>query len=143
MKKETLLKIKSKDKLVHDVISKFDERSAEGYSKYGVTLREHNDTLYRWLNDIQEELMDAILYLQKAKEESRELVEEMYLQEAGNDLEGFPDYCNKIGHPRCSTLECPCAEGEIESHPISSFPGYTGTITKASGDVTINWNRSQ
>ena len=70
------LKIESKDELVHDVIRKFDERSAVGYAKYGSTLRGDVDNIHRWLNDVQEELMDAILYLQKCKEMATEELQE-------------------------------------------------------------------
>lgn len=75
------LKIKSNDELVHDVIRKFDERSAAGYAKYGSTLRNDLDSIHRWLNDVQEEMMDAILYLQKCKEVSTEMLEEKLLSD--------------------------------------------------------------
>lgn len=149
------LKIHSKDKLVHDVIRKFDERSAAGYAKYGSTLRDDNDTLYRWVNDVQEELMDAILYLQKVKETTRELVEEMYLQDLHEPVslettldtaDGFPEGCDQIGHPLCSTDLCPCFENEVDDWPpksLTAYPGYTSTITKASGDVWITYDQKK
>ena len=81
------LKIRSKDKLVHEVIRKFDERSAAGFAKYGSTLRDDMDDIHRWFNDVQEELMDAILYIQKVKEVSTDLLmdglAERYLTEDG------------------------------------------------------------
>ena len=65
-----------RDKVVHDVVRKFIERSDVGYEKYGRTLDEertgrHKD-LAGYLNDIQEELMDAILYIQTARDELKE-----------------------------------------------------------------------
>jgi ribosomal 50S subunit-associated protein YjgA (DUF615 family) len=55
------------DAVVKQVISKFEDRSAVGIHKYGTTLEENKgDDLY-WMNHLQEELMDAILYLQKLK----------------------------------------------------------------------------
>ena len=43
------------------------------YAKYGTTLHEERTTkmkdLLKYLNDVQEELMDAVLYLQTAKED--------------------------------------------------------------------------
>ena len=58
-----------KDKIVENVISKFSSRSEVGVKKYGTTLEENELTLIQWLNHLQEELMDATLYVQKLKEE--------------------------------------------------------------------------
>ena len=66
-------KIKFRDPVVERVVDKFIERSDVGFAKYGTTLHEERTTkmkdLFKYLNDIQEELMDAILYIQTAKEE--------------------------------------------------------------------------
>ena len=56
-----------KDKVVSQVLNKFKQRSKVGIKKYGATLHDNNtDDFY---NHLQEELMDAILYLQKLKNE--------------------------------------------------------------------------
>ena len=65
--------IKFRDPVVERVVDKFVERSDLGFEKYGRTLHsertgKHKD-LAGYLNDIQEELMDAILYIQAAREE--------------------------------------------------------------------------
>jgi len=52
-----------KDKIVQQVVSKYTERSERGYQKYGTTLEENNKDIY--LRHLQEELMDATLYLEK------------------------------------------------------------------------------
>ena len=53
------------DKIVHQVIIKYLERSYQGQQKYGTTL-DRNDLLMRdWMQHLQEELMDASLYLEK------------------------------------------------------------------------------
>ena len=70
MKSKTIL---FRDPVVERVCDKFVTRSDVGYAKYGRTLHEertggHKD-LAGYLNDVQEELMDAILYIQAAKEE--------------------------------------------------------------------------
>ena len=62
-----------RDPVVENVCDKFIRRSDVGYEKYGRTLHDertgkHKDLL-GYLNDIQEELMDAILYIQTAREE--------------------------------------------------------------------------
>ena len=70
MKSKTIL---FRDPVVERVCDKFVTRSDVGYAKYGRTLHDertgrHKD-LAGYLNDVQEELMDAILYIQAAKEE--------------------------------------------------------------------------
>jgi hypothetical protein len=69
MKSKTIL---FRDPVVETVVDKFVTRSDVGYAKYGRTLHDertgkHKD-LAGYLNDVQEELMDAILYIQAAKE---------------------------------------------------------------------------
>ena len=65
-----------RDPVVKRVVDKFRERSNAGYAKYGTTLHEERTTkikgLMKYLIDIQEELMDAILYIQTAQEELKE-----------------------------------------------------------------------
>lgn len=65
MKQKT---ISFRDPVVERVVDKFVGRSDVGYKKYGVTLEEDPSEMLEWLNHLQEELMDAVLYLQKAKE---------------------------------------------------------------------------
>ncbi len=56
-----------RDRIVEGVIEKFRSRSEVGIKKYGTTLADNNtDDFY---SHLQEELMDAILYLQKIKED--------------------------------------------------------------------------
>ena len=53
------------DKIVHQLIIKYLDRSYQGQQKYGTTL-DRNDLLMRdWMKHLQEELMDASLYLEK------------------------------------------------------------------------------
>ena len=52
------------------VIRKFQERSAVGIKKYGTTLDRTDLKLGDWIQHTQEELMDAILYLERLKKES-------------------------------------------------------------------------
>ena len=62
-----------RDPVVSRVVNQFVERSNTGYKKYGQTLdserRKGVKNLGDYLQDVQEELMDAILYIQAAKEE--------------------------------------------------------------------------
>ena len=65
------MKIKTKDKIVLDVIKKMDERSLVGQKKYGQTMTDEVEQgmkdLSDFLDDTQEEIMDALLYIQAAK----------------------------------------------------------------------------
>ena len=69
-----------RDPVVKRVVDKFKERSDAGYKKYGTTLHEERTTkikgLMKYLIDIQEELMDAVLYIQTAQEELKDMLNE-------------------------------------------------------------------
>lgn len=67
------------DKIIKRVVEKILQRSEAGYKKYGVGLDKDDQTLDTWLNHLQEELMDAVLYLQKLKEESTVELQEALL----------------------------------------------------------------
>ena len=53
------------DPVVESIIEKFKQRSEVGIKKYGTTLYDNNSDDF--LNHLQEELMDAILYIQKLR----------------------------------------------------------------------------
>lgn len=55
------------DGIVEDVKYIMDKRSEKGQREYGTTLEDSPDEFYVWLNHLQEELMDAVLYIQKIK----------------------------------------------------------------------------
>ena len=87
----TKKEIKFRDPVVERVVDKFVSRSDVGYKKYGQTLDNERKTgvkdLAAYLNDVQEELMDAILYIQSAREELDDL-------EIGNP--GLPYYVTDV-----------------------------------------------
>jgi hypothetical protein len=56
------------DSIVKSVIESFKQRSEIGILKYGKTLDRNDLTFLQWIQHAQEELMDAILYLEKLKE---------------------------------------------------------------------------
>ena len=78
-----------RDPVVRSVVDKFVSRSDVGYSKYGTTLDDERRLkmkgLQKYLNDIQEELMDAILYIQAARDELQDLTEESLIQRCIDD----------------------------------------------------------
>ena len=69
-----------RDPVVERVVDKFVSRSDVGFAKYGVTLNDDKSNLFAWINHLQEELMDAVLYMQKLKETSTEEMQEALLR---------------------------------------------------------------
>ena len=69
-----------RDPVVQKVCDKFIDRSNVGYEKYGTTLEDERRLkmkgLQKYLNDVQEELMDAVLYIQAARDELQDMSEE-------------------------------------------------------------------
>ena len=68
------------DPVVRNVVDKFVSRSDVGFAKYNSTLDDERrlkmKSLQGYLNDVQEELMDAVLYIQAARDELQDLNEE-------------------------------------------------------------------
>ena len=115
-----------RDKIIQQVVDKFKERSDVGYKKYGVTLHDDEPNMHKWLNHLQEELMDAVNYLEKLKMTmTEELTEKIY-----------QDY----------------KEAERLSSPISSTPNpgppeelgmYSKTTTMYPGDIEITYETTK
>ncbi len=57
------------DTVVASVVASFQERSRAGQLKYGTTLDRTDLSPLQWAQHMQEELMDAILYLERLKRE--------------------------------------------------------------------------
>ena len=76
--------IKTEDKIVQQVLKKMDERSLIGQKKYGATMMQEIEgqekDLDRFLVDVQEELMDALLYIEAARRCLTDEVEEVMLK---------------------------------------------------------------
>jgi hypothetical protein len=56
-----------KDTIVESVIEQFKQRSEVGIKKYNTTLDREDLNTLEWLQHLQEELMDATLYIEKLK----------------------------------------------------------------------------
>jgi hypothetical protein len=56
-----------RDKIIQQVVEKFQKRSDVGYKKYGITLHDDVNHVDVWLTHLQEELMDAVNYIEKLK----------------------------------------------------------------------------
>ena len=78
------MRIKTEDKIVQAVLRKMDERSLVGQKKYGATMMQEIEgqkkDLNRFLVDVQEELMDALLYIEAAKRCLTDEIEEAMLK---------------------------------------------------------------
>ena len=77
--------IKFRDPVVERVVDKFIDRSDIGFKKYKVTLEDDHSDIFAWINHLQEELMDATLYLQKLKESATEELQEALLKKYETD----------------------------------------------------------
>jgi Mg2+ and Co2+ transporter CorA len=81
--------INFRDPVVERVVDKFVSRSDVGFEKYGTTLEDERRLkmkgLQKYLNDIQEELMDAVLYIQSARDELQDLHEESLIEKFNDD----------------------------------------------------------
>lgn len=64
-----LIETEPHDTVVAAVIAKFKQRSDFGFAKYGVTLDRSDLTTIDWLTHLQEELMDAVNYIERLKRE--------------------------------------------------------------------------
>ena len=77
--------IEFRDPVVERVVDKFISRSDVGFKKYGITLDSDPSDVFAWINHLQEELMDATLYLQKLKETTSVELQESLLKKYEND----------------------------------------------------------
>jgi len=57
------------DSIVRSIIQQFEERSVKGKEKYGTDLDRTDLSLLEWIEHAKQEHMDAILYLEKLKQQ--------------------------------------------------------------------------
>lgn len=60
------------DKIVLRVLARFNERSKLGIVKYNTTLERNDLSALEWLTHLQDELMDATLYVERLKDEVKQ-----------------------------------------------------------------------
>jgi len=77
--------IEFRDPVVERVVDKFITRSDVGFKKYGYNTDNDPSDVFAWINHLQEELMDATLYLQKLKETTSIELQEALLKKYEND----------------------------------------------------------
>ena len=57
------------DSIVASIIKQFEDRSVAGKKKYGTDLDRQDLSLLDWIEHAKQEHMDAILYLEKLKQQ--------------------------------------------------------------------------
>ena len=89
------MQIETKDEIVISVLKKMDQRSIIGQEKYGATMMQEIEgqkkDLGRFIVDVQEELMDAILYLESARHCLKDEIEEALYAKARRVNENIND----------------------------------------------------
>ena len=94
------MKIRTEDKIVQAVLRKMDERSLVGQKKYGGTMMQEIEgqekDLSRFLVDVQEELMDALLYIEAAKRCLEDEIEEVAYKRFSKDVSDIEVYDEKV-----------------------------------------------
>ena len=87
------MQINTKDKIVQAVLRKMDNRSIVGQKKYGQTMQDEIETgkkdLQMFLTDVQEEIMDALLYIEAAKRCLQDEVEDCMLKQYETQLDNM------------------------------------------------------
>ena len=82
--------IEVRDPVVGRVVDKFINRSNIGFKKYGSTLHDERTKglkdLSGYLNDVQEELMDALLYIEAARRCLQDEIEEVAYKKFTTDV---------------------------------------------------------
>ena len=57
----------TKDKMIRKIMQRMSKRADDGIKKYGSTMLHSKKSYVAWIDDTQEELWDAIVYLEKLK----------------------------------------------------------------------------
>lgn len=97
-----------KDKIVQQVVEKFEQRSEIGIKKYGTTLEKNDKDDF--LIHLQEELMDATLYVEKLKSRSifdkiREWAKEKGIYDKGTVESQYEKLIEEVEELRNSIVE--------------------------------------
>ena len=85
------------------VCEKIQERSEVGKSKYGVTMERTDLSTIEWLTHLQEELMDAAVYVERLLGDLSAAIEAIQKEEPVKEPHGFSEICMD-----CGSLTCTC-----------------------------------
>ena len=78
------------DKYVQSVKEAFEQRSQTGIRKYSTTLEREDLNFLDWLQHLQEELMDATLYVERLKTSYAEEVTKVSKGSMGKQVKAEP-----------------------------------------------------
>jgi hypothetical protein len=84
------------------VCEKITGRAKVGKAKYGVTMERTDLTTLEWLTHLQEELMDAAVYVERLMGELSAAIKEVQ-KEPPVESDGLADICMD-----CGSLTCTC-----------------------------------
>ena len=66
--------------MIQNIMNRMSKRSEDGIKKFGNTMDESKKPTINWIDDVQEEMWDSIVYLEKLKtilkEEKKDFLEE-------------------------------------------------------------------
>ena len=85
------------------VCEKIQKRSEVGKSKYGVTMERTDLSTIEWLTHLQEELMDAAVYVERLLRDLSAAIKTMQKEEPEEEPHGFSEICMD-----CGSLTCTC-----------------------------------
>lgn len=121
------MKINTKDEIVLQVLKKMDERSLVGQEKYGATMMQEIEgqekDLNRFLIDVQEELMDALLYIEAAKRCLTDEIEEAMLKRFDTPKSPCNAHAFEEDEERMKVVAQNGNTGEHYSKPQRMYPG--------------------
>ena len=137
------MKIKTKDKIVQQVLRKMDERSIIGQEKYGSTMHDEVSTnkkdLRDFLIDVQEELMDALLYIEASRACLQEEIEECYINDKYEPVIGCEDVCDPEEFCECESERRMKHIGQNGNDGLHYGKNY---ITDEDGSGAVNYSIS-
>ncbi len=120
------MKIDTKDEIVLAVLKKMDQRSLVGQEKYGATMMEEivgqEKDLNRFLIDVQEELMDALLYIEAAKRCLSDEIEEAMIKRSEH-VKPCNAHAFEEDEERMKVVAQNGNTGEHYSKPHRMYPG--------------------
>lgn len=114
-----------KDRIVDNVINQFAIRSKKGVEKYDVTLERNDIDLLGWFQHLQEELMDAVLYVERIKDELQNQMQ------AGKPSEVSTSSVQELRR----SAECPSSLHASSDEVLSSILSRAHSTTNSNSKV--------
>ena len=90
----------TKDKMIQNIMNRMSKRSEDGIKKFGNTMNESKKPTINWIDDVQEEMWDSIVYLEKLKtilkEEKKDFLEEAEKEKKDKQKKESPENGLKV-----------------------------------------------